>query len=257
MSNILENWRNISKDKIGSFQEPGPLVWDSLLEFQTSKNIVGNFFEIGVLHGKSASLSALYAHKNNTHQVLVDPAEYVNDAVKWITQIMPGIDVRFINDVSDNVHGYPALYEPKSYSWFHIDGKHTYQQCFTDIVLANNCLSETGVVIIDDFFSPVFPQVTASTFSYLEKYPNTLKIFLVGPCNKAYLCRPSAHDLYKQFCVDILPKGMEDRGCPIMLCKTTPAKDFDCFGYQPASWNLENTPFRGPDWDQGNITDYI
>ena len=82
-------------------------------------------------------------------------------------------------------------------------------------------------------------------------------MFLVGPCNKAYLCRPVAHSLYKDFCLNNFAKGMENRDYPITLCKTTPSTDFDCFGYQPVAWSSNNAQVRGPDWDQDNIIDYV
>lgn len=238
-------------------QYPSPLMWNSLLGYQTENKVVRNFLEIGVLHGKSALLTSLYAKANNTQQVIVDPAEYMNATYLNIQSRIEGLDLRLINDYSSNLNHYSIYKEhQRDYSWFHIDGDHSYTQCYKDLILADHFLSEYGVVIVDDFFSTMFPQVTASTFSYLEKHPLNLKMFLVGQCNKAYLCRPEAFDFYKTFCIDVLSNDMKDQDYPVTITKTTYPQDFDCYGYQPIAWTDDNMEFRGPDWDRTNFIKY-
>ena len=257
MKSFLNQYNAISSDIPGSLQFPGALTWDSLLSYQTENKVVRNFLEIGVLHGKSAMLSGLYAQANNTQQVIVDPGEWMDTTYSNLLSRIEGLNLRLINDYSSNLNHYSIYKEhQRDYSWFHIDGDHSYTQCYKDLILADHFLSDYGVVIVDDFFSTMFPQVTASTFSYLEKHPLNLKMFLVGQCNKAYLCRPPAFDFYKKFCIDVLSKDMKDQDYPVTITKTTYPQDFDCYGYQPIGWTDDRMEFRGPDWDRTNFIKY-
>jgi hypothetical protein len=257
MSLILDKWKNISKDIEGSFQNPGELVWDSLLEFQKEQGIIQDFLEIGVLHGKSASLTALYANELGTRQMLVDPGIWSVKACTWLQSIAPNAIVELINTSSGNLTNYKILQETGQYSFIHIDGEHSFKQCWKDLELGSRLLSDRGIITVDDFFTPMFPQVTAAVFSYIKEHNDLLNIFLVGPCNKAYLCKPSSKHLYKEFCTNQFMQCMDLRGFPITLAKTTTPEDFDCLGYQPRAWNRDGNLLRGPDWDMENMQKYV
>ena len=79
---------------------------------------------------------------------------------------------------------------------FHIDGGHDYDAISTDMTLAMETLSETGVIVVDDTFRGEWPDVTAGMFDALSASPD-FRIFAIG-FNKSYICRSHSAEDYRE-----------------------------------------------------------
>ncbi len=108
-------------------------------------------------------------------------------------------------------------------------------------------LGERGIIVVDDFFSPSYPQITFAVIDHLRTHPKSLMMFLCG-FNKAYLCHPSDGRWLLQYVAEEMAKDLTARGVPpSTLFKTTDPLDLNCFGIGPRG---PNDVFRGPDLAQ-------
>ncbi|MEO0912005.1 MAG: class I SAM-dependent methyltransferase, partial [Pseudomonadota bacterium] len=142
----------------GSFNLQSQVIWDIFLKFQKDHGISGHMFEIGVQFGKSAILSALHAHPN---EALVYCDLYLRDDAQAHVSQVAGPGAAFLRKSSASISVERELIqEEKGYRWIHIDGNHSAQFVYNDLVIADRILDETGIVVLDDFFSVQYPQVT-------------------------------------------------------------------------------------------------
>lgn len=79
--------------------------------------------------------------------------------------------------------------EPGSLKLFSIDGGHTAQHTINDLVLANQVIADSGVVILDDIMHYCWLGVIEGAIYYLRQYP-TLVPFAIGH-NKLWMCKIS------------------------------------------------------------------
>ena len=132
----------------------------------------------------------------------------------------------------------------------HVDGEHSGHMIYNDMAVAQKLLSEEGVLVVDDFFNPMYPQITEALFRYLDRNPYTFRLFMVG-FNKAYLSRPAAFYDYHRFCDERVFDGMQERDIDITLARSTHASDatvFSMIDYTPKHGRQ-----RGPDWEPDNL----
>jgi hypothetical protein len=116
-----------------------------------------------------------------------------------------------------------------------------------DLKIADRILSDDGVLVIDDFFSVQYPQITQAYFNYVNNNSFSLHLFLCG-FNKGYVTRPNAARKYLSFLKDYFYEELCDRGLAnTRVFKTTFPDDCNCFGFGPAF--AGKTGYQGPDWD--------
>jgi len=235
----------------GWFSDGAIAIWDALLSFQQRRRIGGNMLEIGVHHGKSAALMAMHAEPGSK-LVLVDyelkpgPIEQALQAARPA----PGVEFLTVHGDSRELPASPlATATRRSHRWIHIDGEHTGGAVSSDLSTANLLLANHGVVVVDDFFSWLYPQVTESVLRYLRQHPDDFALFLCG-YNKAYLARPHFVHEYLRFCAEELPAAMTARGQEVTVGKTTFPAEMNTFGIGP---RFQNKELRGPDWDDRTI----
>lgn len=51
---------------------------------------------------------------------------------------------------------------------FHVDGGHDYDTCLHDLTQAWQCLTEDGILIVDDFLNHEWPEVTVAVLDFLR-----------------------------------------------------------------------------------------
>ena len=78
---------------------------------------------------------------------------------------------------------------------FSIDGGHTAECTLNDLRLGDQVLSERGVLILDDYFNPSWPDVSTGASQFFADPNSSLRPFAITP-NKLYLARPSCHSFY-------------------------------------------------------------
>jgi hypothetical protein len=76
-----------------------------------------------------------------------------------------------------------------------VDGGHTAECTLNDLKIADAILTERGIVVVDDYFNPMWPDVSAGVGQYILDSSTTLRPFAIAP-NKLFLARPEWHDEY-------------------------------------------------------------
>ena len=217
-------------DKVQGFlADTSVAVWDALLEYQKARFITGHMGEIGVYKGKSATILA--HHQCPGEELwLVDFSDFIDEAKINLAPIASH-EIRFIKQKSVELFRSADLAaHRRTFRFFHIDGEHTGQAVVADLTLAHELLADDGVICIDDFFNPAYPQITAATFAFLQAHRFELTLFACG-YNKGYLARPTYVRNYLQMIRDSLAKELRARGLDnFTLWKTSPGEDFDCWG---------------------------
>lgn len=216
----------------GFMKESNVAIWDSLLTLQTEGHVQGDIMEIGVFKGRSASI--LCQHKRPDEELwLVDFSQFLDHARKNLTPLLSG-GVKFLHCKSSELWSEPALMtKRRRFRWLHIDGEHTGYAVTNDLNLGADLLSDHGLVCIDDFFNPSYPQITASVFDWLANRPHELELVLCGE-NKAYLSRPTFAHFYLDFIRSSLAEDLEKRGISdLTLFKTAPTGDSNGWGIGP------------------------
>lgn len=233
----------------GWFDLTAVALWDSLLSEQTKCKGRGDLVEIGVWKGRSAGLLALHCRPNE-QCVFVD-IEPLNEFESVISNLLPDTRCTYIQKSSHFLPRHKLVSEiAGNVRWVHIDGEHTAQAVISDLESANLLLSRAGMVAIDDFLSPQYPQVTQAVFNFLFARPGTFSLVLSG-FNKGYLCRPTAVFRYAEFIMKSLHAEMSARGFrDITIWKTTYTSDMGSFGITKG---FQDRAYRGLDWAEDVI----
>lgn len=241
---IYKRYKELTHEIEGWFSTESIGIWDSFLEFQKKSQLQGNIGEIGVWHGKSALLAAMHLRKNEK-MLLVDPRP-MHEAKEVIKKNCPNSLCAFFEHTSSHLKKIEAYQNSaSSFRWFHIDGEHSSQAAYLDLEIADYLLSEDGMIVVDDFFKPMYPQITAAVFKYIDSRPMRLQLILVGH-GKGYICRPRIAKTYLSFIKNNLHSEMIERGISnITIFKTTSPDDMNCFGIGDKYLDFN---YRGPDW---------
>ena len=92
--------------------------------------------------------------------VFVD-AMPLEDAKASISQAAPGVTCHYLQEQSQFLARHPFIAQgTRGFRWIHVDGEHTGQSVINDLEIADHLLSDRGIAVFDDFFSPGYPQVT-------------------------------------------------------------------------------------------------
>jgi len=249
-TNLYQRFVELFDQTPGWFYHESAAIWDTLLSYQEVTNNMGNMLEIGVFQGKSAGMLALHRRGEETC-VLVDvlPLHQVRQRLE---QAVPDAKCEYLQEMSQFLMRHSFVREAaRDFRWIHIDGEHSAQAVSNDLALAETLLSDRGIIVLDDFFSPTYPQITQALFRFLDANPGRLMLLVCG-FNKGYLCRPRAAHEYLLFLRSSLFPNLATRGCgnKVTICKTTVPSDMNTFG---VSARFNDMDYQGPDWDIGTI----
>lgn len=237
----------------GAFTPLSLALWDILLAHQETQRIVGPLMEIGVLHGRSAAMLASHLWHENDRLILVDPFFGDRPIADRLDRLKPGAAARtdFIEDYSWYIRDHEAVRVARNRTrWLHIDGEHTGDAVLADLHLADELLSYNGIVTLDDFFTPYYPQITKAVFQYLDRYPGKFDLFMMGDC-KAYLARPRYAHVYRTWIEAQMQTQLRRRNMAATIAKTTYNSDMNCFSIVPDE--IGHGPFYGPDFNRGKF----
>ena len=174
-------------------------------EAQRSLGVSGDLFEIGVHHGKSATMLCAMA----------SPSEGVG-----VCDLIAGQDGnasasgsgnREIFEANISAHpdgGRVRIFEKPStdltaselkgpYRFFHVDGGHLLAEALADIRLAASVLHEQGAIMVDDPFRPEWPGVTEAILRFCAERDDFVPL-AVG-FNKLVLVPSASRDAYEEF----------------------------------------------------------
>jgi predicted O-methyltransferase YrrM len=211
----------------GFFSLESAALWDCLLSTQEKQQILGDMLEIGVYKGRSALMSSLHLRVGERF-VLVDATEFMKEAEVHLKPIL-GNRAEYIYKMSGELRFDRELTSSK-FRWIHIDGDHTGRSVLGDLEICEPLLSDDGCLVIDDFFSPMYPQLTETVYDFLSANHTKLTLQLVG-WNKAYLCRPLHARFYRRFIVHDLAAQLRQRNITAFsITKTTSLEESPTFG---------------------------
>ncbi len=175
-------------------------------EAQQARGIVGNLFEIGVHHGKTALLldrMRRAGERIGFCDVFGQQDLNIDDSGRGNLAIFSHNLKRFARaaDTDWSILAKPSDHLTTSDTstqcrFFHIDGGHTASIVESDIATAHRAISTDGVIVLDDVFHPSWPGVVEGLFRYLNANPGHLAPLIIGG-NKVYLCKPNAVPHYE------------------------------------------------------------
>lgn len=230
------------------------MTCDVLLDVQRRWHLRGHLLEIGVYKGKSAAHWSLYARPDET-LTLIDFSldETIQARVGLAHPQNNCLKCQWTQDIARDD---PLFQQSGQYRWLHIDGGHTGEDVTRDINLVKDLASPDALIVIDDFFSPRYPQITWAIIAWLQANAAQFKPLLLTQ-QKLFICRAPAAPRYLRFIKDELATALEQRGADVFsIFKTTLPQDLNVFslGFFSA-WT--RTPvsghYIGPDDNPGNI----
>lgn len=201
--------------------------------------------EIGSFKGRTGALLAAHAPKG--HQFIEPDKQNCLDSVNNIR--------KFTNNpiTYNNTISYYITNElpQKHFDLIHIDGSHTRQYVLYDLDMAKKALKHSGVIMMDDFYSLEYPQITQAVYEWLVKNQDMV-LFFTG-FFKGFICYL---DQYKHYVDKILMHMLADiknYNCSddvykignYCICKSDSIAD--CFTYTLMKNTRSNHPFMGND----------
>jgi hypothetical protein len=77
-----------------------------------------------------------------------------------------------------------------------VDGGHTAECTLNDLLVADAVLTDGGIVVIDDYFNAMWPDVSVGVGQYMADPASRLRAFAISP-NKLFLAEPMHHERYR------------------------------------------------------------
>lgn len=196
-------WSYLRRDKktvCGWLQRVDAEIIGSILAFQHQNKIAGSCVEIGVHHGKSF-IPLCMALRNDELALCIDlfdeqsknlDASGKGDKAKFDKNLgrfrIDTSQVRvFAGSSVDVTPGY-ILRQVGQVRFFSIDGGHWRSIVRNDLQLAEQTLSDGGVIALDDYCRSDWPDVTYGYSLWQNETKSDIVPFASGS-NKLYLCR--------------------------------------------------------------------
>lgn len=169
------------KDVPGWFNVDDCAHFNLVLKLQTGLGQRGDLLEIGSYHGRSTAMmaTALFASER---LVVCDLFEsdlgdhYDNRPsparlIKNILGVNPGLAPERIvihKCLSNDL----VLSSEELFRFIHVDGGHSAEQAYFDLTMCRKHLKAGGVMVMDDYCSPDWPEVTTGTDRFLAENPD-------------------------------------------------------------------------------------
>lgn len=161
-----------------------------VLKMQRLMGVVGDLLEIGSWKGRSTSFMSFFLRADERlfiADVFSRPAidvypEYpsVEDVRKNIMEINTGIDGSQLIFLEGNSASMQLPAEA-SLRFAHVDGGHSFQECYRDLVTITPRIVHNGILVVDDYGHPDWPDVKPATDSFLKEHPNFV---ILGDLNR-------------------------------------------------------------------------
>jgi hypothetical protein len=179
----------------------------ALAAWQTTNKILGNLAEIGVHHGKLFFLLAL-SRQSGEKSLAIDLFEddEMNAATRFggrsraFSTHAANLNVTFestevlkadsLTLTSDDI-----MRRVGRVRIFSVDGGHLYHHVAHDLPLAFSTLTPGGVIVVDDFCNPEWPDVTSATYDFVRTQQGKI-VPAILTRNKLYLAPPDIASAY-------------------------------------------------------------
>lgn len=182
----------------------------ALASWQTSNKIAGGLAEIGVHHGKLFFLLAL-SRQVGEKSLAIDLFEddEKNASTRYggrsrafsahaarLNVTLESTEVQKTDSLaltSDDI-----LSRVGKVRIFSVDGGHLYHHVAHDLPLVFSTLAPDGVIIVDDFCNPEWPEVTSATYDFVRAQKGQIVPAILTK-KKLYLARPDIASAYGEF----------------------------------------------------------
>lgn len=210
-----------------------------------------NTLEIGTWNGRSSIILAKYVNdKQGLHWGIEPNLERATITENNCRVVCPNAKViieRNISDYSDLVSKQTPMF-----NLVHIDGEHSFNAVYHDLTFVDKLLLKEGIIILDDFYFDMYPQITQATYQWLSNNPEYV-LLAVGAC-KGIICKKTFYRKYADMILDPsflteLNKYKTDYG-KMTITRTSPLMDCPTLGI---STNISNADYVGNENDDGRI----
>jgi hypothetical protein len=245
--------RNVS----GWLDKRSARIIAALGEYQSAEGIRGALGEIGVHHGKLFILLDLMRSADETSFAidLFDDQELnvdqsgLGDYSRLLHNLetfsggMNGVEILKKNSMELKASEILALCGPAR--MFSVDGGHTAACASNDVGLSEQATIDEGIVVVDDYFNPLWPDVSIGVSQHIFQGGSQLRPFAISP-NKLYLARSPCHGCYRAVLRDCARR---------YFLKTSEmyGHEVDVYGYdRSSSWRrrvinyVKKSPIGGP-----------
>jgi hypothetical protein len=196
---------------IGYFNMLNLLDFSFFKELLNDGKVEGNILELGVYHGRS-----LYA----LSKIYKDDFIYGVDVVDYTNNFFNNTNVTMI--ISKTTKVYDRL-KDKKFKFIHIDAGHNKNDIMNDLSTSAKLLSDGGIISCDDFFNPMYEQVSEGIFEFLFLNKNFCILFLND--NKCYICEKKYLIEYYKFFIENYSIYNRNLGLYIALQKNNDIAD--------------------------------
>lgn len=230
---FLTDWTAIDAIE-GWLDLPSAAVMDMLLSAQDELKVGGTgILEIGVWKGRSAALMARHLRQEED-LLMVDPWPRTQEVTEGLTKLMGERLKQHSITLFQGTARELGLSLPagKRFRFIHIDGEHTAAALRADLLFAMNVLEPAGLIVLDDIFFPMYPQLTQELFTFLAQEGRGLTCILLG-FKKAVLCRSKFLSAYGDWIYDHAPATLANRGVAVTLCRTTDRAEWPGYSLIP------------------------
>lgn len=235
-------------EKIDGFSWPIQLALiDLLCRYKKPTNAL----EIGTWHGRSAVIFASYVNDNQGVYWGIEPehtrAQITEDNCK---KVCPNGKIV----VERNISNYSEILNNKI-PWFdivHIDGEHSFNAVYHDLDIVKTVILKEGLIILDDFFFDLYPQITQAVYKWLDDNPDYV-LLAAGVC-KGIICNKMQYRNYadmilnEEFITEL--KKYETGYKNITITRTSPLMDCPTIGI---STNISISNYLGNECGDGKI----
>jgi predicted O-methyltransferase YrrM len=186
-----------------------------LLRLQTEEGVRGPLAEIGAFEGRFF-IALAHALEDGEVALGVDIFSWPNDEVKDRFEancLKHGVGPeRRVTVKGDSGAMSPAGLMGhaggKAFRFIHIDGEHSRAALAKDLVLATACLSEGGLIVLDDMLHPGYPTLMVAVQDYLETNPGIVPLCIIDRetivgATKFVLCQRDWFERYQTRMLEI------------------------------------------------------
>ena len=214
-----------------------------------------NALEIGTWHGRSGVILATYVNEKYGIYYGIEPDPQRADITYNNCGIVcPNGHVYVEKNISTN----SQLLE-RHQPWLnivHIDGEHTFNAVYNDLNIVKPLMLRDGIIILDDFFFDMYPQITQAVFKWLDQNPDWT-LLCVGSC-KGFLCNKISYKKYADMILDesfiTELKKYDTYFTDISITKTSPISDCLTIGI---TTNISKDNYVGNECDSNGRVEKI
>jgi hypothetical protein len=228
----------------GWFSRTDAEIFQTLCSYQNVNELRGAVAEIGLHHGKSFTALCLSLQRGEKAYGIdlfgaqsrnLDSSGRGNRAIVEGNLAWAGIDATAVvldGRASSEVAADDILKSVGAVRFFSVDGGHWLDVVRSDLTLAMATLAPHGIIALDDFLRPEWPEVSAGYFAWAAEHATSLVPFALG-FNKLYFCRAEWGVPYKELLLRsellriFLSKQVYFRGLEIPVYQRFPLPEWD------------------------------